>query len=165
MILFEGRRRCHPCFAQSPKKPFLKSEKVPQVQIWISTSCLDLFIFHPKQFFSVWKRREVVRSMWTLTRRKTCDSEQPVIDSLNSCDPLKFPPEDICGQILSERTWALVFSPDATTQKRQTGFWSIEKILPLALLVLFDPLLHCNAQTTGTYLNWFISDIYKPVFC
>ena len=48
MILFEGRGRCHPCFAQSPKKPFLKSEKVPQVQIWISTSCLDLFIFSSK---------------------------------------------------------------------------------------------------------------------
>ena len=48
MILSEGRGRCHPCFAQSPKKPFLKSEKVPQVQIWISTSCLDFFIFSSK---------------------------------------------------------------------------------------------------------------------
>ena len=27
--------------------------------------------------------------MWTLTRRRTCDSEQPVIDSLNTCDPVK----------------------------------------------------------------------------
>ena len=72
------------------------------------------------------------------------------------------------GHLWSNTVWAnLGFgsSPDATTQKRQTGFWSIEKILPLALLVIFDPLLHCNAQTTGTYLNWFISDIYKPVFC
>ena len=126
-FFFEGRGRCHPCFAQSPKKPFLKSEKVPQVQIWITTSCLDFLIFHPKQFFSVWKRQEVVRSMWTLTRRKTCDSEQPVIDSLNSCDPLKFPPEDICGQILSERTWALVLHQTQPLRKGKLDFGASRK--------------------------------------
>ena len=165
MILFEGRGRCHPCFTQSPKKPFLKSEKVPQVQIWISTSCLDFFIFSSKAIIFSLKKAgggpfyvdiDTQENLWFRTTRDW------QFEQLWSSE---IPPR---GHLWSNTVWAnLGFgsSPDATTQKRQTGFWSIEKILPLALLVIFDPLLHCNAQTTGTYLNWFISDIYKPVFC
>ena len=47
------------------------------------------FVFSSYIPFSAWKRPEVGRSMWTSTRKRTCDSEQPVIDSLNTCDPVK----------------------------------------------------------------------------
>ena len=93
----------YPCFTSGSKKPILKSEKVPQVraslhlkiilapilannQLWL------IDIFTQLISFSAWKRLEVVRSMWTLTPRRTCDWEQP----LNTCcDPVKVPSQAV----------------------------------------------------------------------
>ena len=100
IMLDKGWWRRYPCITSGPKKPLLKSEKVPQVKsrpiflvpilaapkLWIDV------IFTQLISFSAWKRLEVARSMWTLTPRRTCDSERTVIDSLNTCcDPVKVP--------------------------------------------------------------------------
>ena len=104
--------------------------------------------------------------MWTLTPRRTCDSERAVIDSLNTCcDPVKVPSQAVTLLRIFVIKWSVVecprgpFSP-SPQRSDPTGLWEQREIYhqkSFVLLVIFDTTYFHNWPYN---LNWFISDIY-----
>ena len=101
--------------------------------------------------------------MWTLTPRRTCDSERAVIDSLNTCCESSLTSchtfENICDQTVCGRMSKGAFQ-SVTIEIRSNWTVGAEgNISPqsFVLLVIFDTTCFHNWPYN---LNWFISDIY-----